>query len=428
MLIRETLATAVMVRHLRRAIRQDEAAVAAERDRLLCEMVRHAYGNVPFYRRLWSGGGFDPKTFRGTEDLHRIPIARAPQVKAALAAGELRPRGLDLSQCGYLESSGSSGVPSRFYRGPSEERIRRAVGLHIWREHGFGWRHPTAQFQILPGSRHFLQRLGIAPKTWIGSALPMPDQLELFMNAQPDVVAGTATALRGITRAIESAGKSPPRPRLVICAGELADATTRDLVRRVLGTEIVALYGMTEVGYVAWQCERRSAMHVNPLSHIVQIMRDGKQCADGEIGELVITDLHSRTTPFIRYANGDLATANTAPCPCGRAVPPIAAVEGRAKGCITLADGRILTTRQIVNHLAPAAAIGSYRIHQQTPKNFRIEAFEQWPQPQQARFAAQLSQLTGPAVILIQTAPPPPAESTGKTRSVISDVPPAIAA
>jgi phenylacetate-CoA ligase len=428
MLIRETLATALMVRRLRRAIRQSQATVAIERDRLLCEMVQHAYEQVPFYRRLWSDGGFDPRDFRGAEDLHRIPIARAAQLKAALAAGELKPRGVDVNQCGYLESSGSSGIPSRYYRGPSEERIRRAVGLHIWREHGFGWRHATAQFQIRPGSQHFLQRLGVAPKTWIGSALPMPEQLDLFMKSQADVVVGTATALRGITRAIESAGKTPPRPRLVICAGELADATTRDLVRRALGTEIVALYGMTEVGYVAWQCERRSAMHVNPLSHIVQVMRDGKECGDGEIGELVITDLHSRTTPFIRYANGDLATANTAPCPCGRACPPIAAVEGRAKGCMTLGDGRILTTRQIVNHLAPAAPIGSYRIHQQTARNFRVDAFEQWSLPQQACFDARLSELTGPSEIVIQTAPLPPTESTGKTRAVISDIPPAIAA
>jgi len=428
--LRETLATATLVRRLRQAMRQDARRVAPERDRLLRAMVHHAWERVPFYREHWSKAGFDPTDFRGRSDLHQIPIARPAELKAALAAGRLLPQGVRAETCGYLESSGSSsGVPSRYYRGVSEERIRRAVGLHIWREHGFGWRHATAQFQIKPGSQHFLQRFGIAPKTWIGSTRPTPEQLDLFIDADADVVVGTATSLRRIARAIEASGQKPPQaPRLVICAGELADETTRRLVRRVLRTEIVALYGMTEVGYVAFQCERREAMHVNPLSHIVEIIRDGRPVAGGEIGEMVITDLHSRTTPFIRYANGDLATAAATACPCGRSAPPIAAVEGRASGCITLPDGRLLTTRQIVNHMAEIIDIGQYRIRQLSLGNFTIESFAELTDARRAAMVARLAEVTGPANIAVTSAPAPSTDLTGKTQSVVSDVPPVLRA
>lgn len=411
-------------------MRDDPSRATAERDRLLRTMVRHAWERVPFYREHWGNAGFDPKDFRGQRDLHQIPLSRPAQVKAALAAGQLLPVGMRPDDCGYLESSGSSsGVPSRYYRGPSEERIRRAVGLHIWREHCFGWYHATAQFQIKPGSQHFLQRLGIAPKTWIGSTLPMPDQLDLFLKAKADVVVGTATALRRIARAVEASGRTPKRmPRLVICAGELADETTRRLVRRAFATEVVALYGMTEVGYVAFQCERRKFMHVNPLSHIVEINRDGRPVGGGEIGEMVITDLHSRTSPLIRYANGDLATAASCACPCGRCWPPIAAVEGRASGCITLPDGRVLTTRQIVDHMADAADIGKYRIHQQAMKEFHVQFFDELTDARRTALITRLSEITGPASILVEPAAAPCTNWTGKTQSVVSDVPPVIQA
>jgi phenylacetate-CoA ligase len=50
----------------------------------------------------------------------------------------------------------------------------------------------------------------------------------------------------------------------------------------------------------------------------------------GEVGEVVITDLHNLGMPFIRYLNGDLATARSREtCGCGRGLARIGSVEGR---------------------------------------------------------------------------------------------------
>ena len=58
----------------------------------------------------------------------------------------------------------------------------------------------------------------------------------------------------------------------------------------------------------------------------------------GELGEVVITDLTNNAMPFIRYANGDLAVpAEPGSCPCGRAHPRLASIEGRVTE--TLVDG-----------------------------------------------------------------------------------------
>jgi phenylacetate-CoA ligase len=59
----------------------------------------------------------------------------------------------------------------------------------------------------------------------------------------------------------------------------------------------------------------------------------------GEVGEVVITDLHNLACPMIRYVNGDMAVAHAeGACGCGRSLTKIGPVEGRTTE--TLRDGR----------------------------------------------------------------------------------------
>jgi phenylacetate-CoA ligase len=87
--------------------------------------------------------------------------------------------------------------------------------------------------------------------------------------------------------------------------------------------------------------------------------RDGVRAArPGELGMVVVTDLHNRAMPFIRYANGDLAVAGPERrCPCGRALPRLASVEGRVTETLLDAGGRRvngLVFNVVIAHLAPA--------------------------------------------------------------------------
>jgi phenylacetate-CoA ligase len=78
----------------------------------------------------------------------------------------------------------------------------------------------------------------------------------------------------------------------------------------------------------------------------------------GEIGEVVITDLTNLAMPFIRYANGDMAIpAEPGACPCGRAHPRLASVEGRVAETLTDGSGaRVngLVFNVVIAHLAHA--------------------------------------------------------------------------
>jgi phenylacetate-coenzyme A ligase PaaK-like adenylate-forming protein len=417
---------------LRSNVTRSPANLRSLQDHLFRAAIIHAYSNVPFYRRVWDEAGVDVQAMRGIQDLDRIPIITAPMVREAAKLGELLAQGVDLSSCTYLETSGSSGAALRIWKRPLEERVRRAVGLRIWFEHGFRWRHNTAQFQIKPGPSHLLQRFGISRKTWISTARSIEEQLAQLVEAKADVVVGTATALRRIARASEAAQVTLKRPRVVFCAGELVDAETRQLVMRVFSREPVGLYGQTEVGYIAWQCEQRGSFHVNADTHFVEVLRDGIPAHPGELGTIVVTDLRARTMPLLRYNTADLAMAASGGCSCGRHLPLLGSIEGRKRASILLRDGRLLTTRMILDHLAGTLRLGEYRLYQESLRKFRLEmtchaldghpGLENMDPDSQAHLTVlrHLRKLLGEVDLSISIVKPWPADGTGKTQAIFS--------
>ncbi len=56
---------------------------------------------------------------------------------------------------------------------------------------------------------------------------------------------------------------------------------------------------------------------------------------------MVITDLNNFCMPFLRYRIGDLAEAmdDGVPCPCGRGLPRIGAIQGRVQSIIVGSNG-----------------------------------------------------------------------------------------
>lgn len=430
----EILRTWKCLMNLRANVTRSPANLRSLQDYLFRDAIIHAYSNVPFYRRVWDEAGVDVQAIRGIQDLDRIPIITAPLVRESAKRGELLARGVDPSSCTYLETSGSSGAALRIWKRPLEERVRRAVGLRIWFEHGFRWRHNTAQFQIKPGPSHVLQRFGISRKTWISTAQSIEDQLAQLLEAKADVVVGTATALRRIARASEAVQAILKRPRVVFCAGELVDAETRQLVTRVFGREPVGLYGQTEVGYIAWQCEHRGAFHVNADTHFVEVLRDGLPVHPGELGTIVVTDLRARTMPLIRYNTADLAIAASGGCSCGRQLPVMGSIEGRERASILLGDGRLLTTRQILDHLAETLRLGEYRLYQKSLKKFRLELtfhalvahtrIENVEPDSNVHLIllGHLRKLLGEIDLSIRIVKPWPADGTGKTHAIFSRV------
>jgi phenylacetate-coenzyme A ligase PaaK-like adenylate-forming protein len=230
----------------------------------------------------------------------------------------------------------------------------------------------TVHLDPHPGPPHPLQHLGLSRTRWISTGLPPAEQAREVAAARADVLVGTPTVLRRLAAGART-GPGAVRPRIVFCHGEVLDAGTSARLADAFGVAPVGLYGLTELGYAGWQCERRGAYHVNSGTCLVEVMCDRRPARARELGEVVVTDLRGRTAPLLRCATGDLAVAADEPCQCGRPYPLLGSLEGRARDLIELPGGRRLTSRAIVDHLAGLLEPERYRLRQEEPTRFRLE-------------------------------------------------------
>jgi phenylacetate-CoA ligase len=126
----------------------------------------------------------------------------------------------------------------------------------------------------------------------------------------------------------------------VIPTSEVLTSYHRQLFQDSFGARVFNEYGCGELGTIAHECEKGS-MHVNAENLIIEILKGDRPCGPHEIGEIVATDLNNTGMPLVRYRLGDFGSLSSAPCPCGRTLPIIENIAGRAYDLVYNRDGRM---------------------------------------------------------------------------------------
>jgi phenylacetate-CoA ligase len=233
----------------------------------------------------------------------------------------------------------------------------RATAWRILFEHGFRWSDRTLEIRMRPGRTYGVQRLGIARKDWMSILEPPSRWAERLAERRHACVVAGAGTLEDL--AVAARGLALRPPRIVVSDSEPLTPAARRLIHDALGTPPIDVYGLEEVSNFAWECEEREGMHVSADSHLVEV-----EAATGETGPLLVTALGLRAMPVIRYRTGDLATATARDCRCGRTLPLLAAVHGRAVESIDLPGGRRLLWPFFHELLAAEPAVRQWQVQQ----------------------------------------------------------------
>ncbi len=333
----------------------------------LRQLLRHAYRNVPLYRALYDEAGFRPEHFRSLDDLDKIPLLQKQRLKAAHPE-EVVARGVDPRHCTTVDTSGSTGTPLRIYLGAHDLRWQRAVAWRILFEHGFRWTDRTLEIRMTLGQRFFVQRFGIAPKDWVSILDPPESWAQRLIETRPQVVVAGAGTLQALAEAIARLDLNPARPRIVLSDSETLTPATRRLVHRVLGTNPVDVFGLVELSNFAWECEHHRGFHVSADSHIVEV-----DAPDGEPGPIIATALDMWTMPIIRYYTGDLAESDSRPCPCGRSLPLLRRIYGRAVDSVVLPGGSRLFWPFFHEVLGRYSELRQWRVLQEDAHRLKLQ-------------------------------------------------------
>jgi len=164
-------------------------------------------------------------------------------------------------------------------------------------------------------------------------------QVEWLKQQDPNYLLSYGSNLGALARHCLEHGVSLPRLKEVGSIGEIVTPDLRAECRRAWGVKLVDLYSAQEVGYIALQCPEHDCYHVQSENVLVEILNaQGRPCAPGEIGRVVVTALHNFATPLIRYDIGDYAEP-AKPCPCGRGLPALQRIMGRSRNMLVLPNG-----------------------------------------------------------------------------------------
>jgi phenylacetate-CoA ligase len=148
------------------------------------------------------------------------------------------------------------------------------------------------------------------------------------------------------------------------CYGETLEAGCAELVKQAFGASLVDKYSSREVGELATRCPDTELYHIQSETVYLEVINSrGEHVKPGEIGQVVVTNLHNIAMPLIRYAIDDYAELGP-PCSCGRGLPTLKRVMGRTRNMLTLPNGDKLWPRFSSENLHDAAPIRQFRLTQ----------------------------------------------------------------
>jgi len=316
----------------------------------LQQLLRHAATQSPWYCERFAKFGLTPEAIGSLSDFKKLPLLTKDEIrqnrKQMLVANY---RG-----CGYSHNTGgSTGAPLQFYVSRNSYEWRMAMSLR-----GYGWAG------CADGDRQFYvwgQPIGTPPlKQRLKNRLHMEILRHRIFSSFQFSNAGMVECIRQLNafRAVTVIGYTNALcilaqyildhkiaiapPHAVITAAEGVNSLQRETIEQAFGAPVFASYGCREFMLIAMECEQHHGLHLNVDNLLVEVLVDGRPAADGEVGEIVITDLHNFGMPFIRYKIGDMGVLTNRQCPCGRGLPLLERVEGRMLDVIRTPDGKIL--------------------------------------------------------------------------------------
>ena len=318
---------------IEKAPREELARLQLER---LQWSLRHAYENVPHYRRKFDAAGVRPADCRSLDDVRRFPFTTKSDLRETYPFGMFA---VPMERIVRIHaSSGTTGKPTVVgYTARDIDtwtnlmaRSIRAAGarpgdkVHV--AYGYGL------FTGGLGAHYGAERLGLAVIPLGGGMTER--QVQLIADFKPDIIMVTPSYMLAIADEMERQGVDPKKSslRIGIFGAEPWTNEMRQSIERRTNLQGIDLYGLSEVigPGVAQECiETKDGLTMWEDHFYPEIVdpASGEALRDGEKGELVLTSLTKEALPVIRYRTRDLTRLLP---PTARSMRRIEKITGRS--------------------------------------------------------------------------------------------------
>ncbi|WP_229403255.1 phenylacetate--CoA ligase family protein [Micromonospora okii] len=343
-----------MRRELRRNQFLDRQELKQLQDSAFARMVRHAYHNVPLYRRKYDEAGVDVTTIRTVADAARLPVLEKDELIDGFPEDTLAA-GYTLDELTTAITGGSSGKTLRVAYSAQTMRKRVMTAYRIYDMMMGGYEPHHVQTYVYTG-KYPLESLpdGSYQLKHIWTLDPLPAAREKLLASKPHMLTLYPSRLEDIRRTLSPQDVEQLRTNLIVInvKSEMSTQAQRDEWADFFGVPVLDEYGSEEMaGTVAAQCPEKG-YHIWEDIAVVEVVDErGVPLPDGQTGDLVATCLYNWAMPIIRYRQGDIAALHPEDdaCSCGRSMRMLKSFEGRKNSSFTLPSGRFLSSGYLLD-------------------------------------------------------------------------------
>lgn len=216
-------------------------------------------------------------------------------------------------------TSGSSGHPFNYYKDKFAHAMTWALIKDRYTNFGLTLDSKQARFYGIPLEKkdYYIEKT----KDFLSNRVRFPvfdlsdemlgNFLEKFRQEKFDYVYGYTNSIvlfaRYLIRENVILKNVCPGLKICICTSENCTEEDKNIIEKAFGVRAVNEYGTSEVDLIAFETESGKWLLSNENIYIEVIGEDGKQITDGGEGRILLTALHNKAMPFIRYEIGDKA-------------------------------------------------------------------------------------------------------------------------
>ncbi|GEM_PF-571266 len=360
-----------------------EEKIKAYQTKKIKELLQYAYKHVPFYKKRFDEAGFDVEKFTYLDQLKKIP----PLTRYDLQNYNEEILSDEKSELVVSKgsSSGSTGEPIRYYHDQFGKSANKAAVLFskILGGYQFGdpwiniWGNPTAVNvdwkRFSSKVSKFLFNEARFPAYQLNKKENFEELFSLFRKKMPKFVYGYTNAIYLFSKFLEENSLEVPSDiHGVFCTAENLHDFQRATIEKNLG-KVFDHYGCSEINGIAAQTKYDEFYSVLDTHVFVEFE---KIQGENNSHKFLITHLHNKVFPFIRYENGDMAVPadKIDKTKMGLKFSKIKSIDGRLSDIIELPDGGRLVVPSFFGSrmLKEISGIKQYQIVQTSPNELRI--------------------------------------------------------
>ncbi|MEV0703317.1 hypothetical protein AB0I53_36115 [Saccharopolyspora sp. NPDC050389] len=396
---------------------------AWQRDRLRA-VLRHAQEEVPYYRDVLAGRNVDGV------DLAELPVIDKAMMRPCMDNFLSR----DWRDIPHIvkKTGGSTGDPFQY---PLDKRAWvhiYAANLYFWERTGYRY----GDRLVMVGSPPSLQSASEGLKSRLrallegrvvsaaGCHIDPETSLERALTAgraRGVLWYGYASHVAAMADAVLEAGVRVPSPKVIVTTAELLFPTWRERIEQAFEAPLRDQYGCNDGGIMSQGCSH-SRLHLAESVSIVEILdHAGRRCPPGEEGDVVVTNLHARTLPFLRYRIGDRAVLGAGTCPCGTEGTFLERVVGRQGDSLQLPNGKHVSMHPLGKCFFDARHVRRYQFVQPEPGRVqvRLEVEPGFDADERSMILGEVRRLVGSAVEVDLTTDEPMERTRGGKHRVV---------